>query len=322
MLKESQRIVVTGGAGFIGSHLLDSLLDEGHSVLCLDNFNDSYTPQVKQANVERHLTKPGFLLIHGDILDYDKLRQCFSEWRPDIVVHLAARAGVRDSLENPFLYTEVNVNGTLHVLHAAVQSGVKKFVFGSSSSVYGLQEKAPFSEDAPILTPASPYAATKIAGEALCHTYAHLYKMPIVALRFFTVFGPRQRPDLAIHKFARLMLEKKPITVYGDGTSRRDYTYVDDIIQGIRAAINYEPPHGYDVFNLGNSQTVELRELVRILEEKTGLKALIDQKPPQPGDVPQTWADIDKARKFLGFEPKTNLSQGITTFLSWLTNYL
>ncbi|RJX19121.1 MAG: NAD-dependent epimerase/dehydratase family protein [Desulforudis sp.] len=212
----------------------------------------------------------------------------------------------------------MNITGTLNLLDAAVNTGVNKFIFGSSSSVYGINEKVPFCEEDPLLTPISPYAATKLAGEALCHSFAHLHKMPTVSLRFFTVYGPRQRPDLAIHKFARLILDGKPIPVYGDGTTRRDYTYIDDIIKGVRAAISFDPPNHYDVFNLGNSQTVELRELIALLEETLGKKAIIDRQPTQPGDVPQTWADTEKAGRLLGFQTNTPIREGLARFAEWL----
>jgi UDP-glucuronate 4-epimerase len=296
---------------------VDSLLPEGHRVLCLDDFNDFYDPKIKWANIASHRDHPRFTLACTDIRNREAVRRLFADWHPEVVVHLAARAGVRPSLKDPFLYHEVNTTGTLNLLDAAASSGVQKFIFGSSSSVYGVNKKVPFSEEDPLLTPISPYAATKLAGEALCHAFAHLHRMPTVALRFFTVYGPRQRPDLAIHKFARLILNGKPIPVYGDGTTRRDYTYIDDIIAGVRAAIDYDPAP-YEVFNLGNSQTVELRELIRLLEETLGKKAVIDRQPLQPGDVPQTWADIRKAARLLGFRPRTPLRQGLAAFVQWL----
>lgn len=318
MLTRQRKIIVTGGAGFIGSHLVDNLIDEGHLVMCLDNFHNFYDPVIKLANIARHRNNPRFFLVRLDINEYEKLLHTIIGWHPDIVIHLAARAGVRESLKDPFAYIDVNINGTLHVLNAAILSGAKKFIFGSSSSVYGINQKVPFCENDSLLTPVSPYAASKIAGEALCHSYSHLHEMPTVALRFFTVYGPRQRPDLAIHKFARLMKEQKPIPLYGDGTSRRDYTYVGDIITGIRGAIEYYSNQYYDVFNLGNSQTIELMELIGLLEEKLGQKAIIDRKPPEPGDVPQTWAHIEKARNRLGFEPKTPIGEGLSFFIEWL----
>ena len=318
MLLNTQRIVVTGGAGFIGSHLVDSLIDQGHNLICIDNFNDSYDPTIKLTNIARHQDNPRFTLAKQDIRNKEQILQIFLAYQPDIVIHLAARAGVRESLKDPFEYMEVNINGTLNVLNAAVASGAKKFIFGSSSSVYGINKKVPFSEEDPLLTPISPYAATKVAGEAICHAYAHLYQLSTVALRFFTVYGPRQRPDLAIHKFTRLMREQKEITMYGDGTSRRDYTYIADIIYGIEAAMEYQPTQCFEVFNLGNSQTTELKELISLLEQKLGQKALIDLRPPEPGDVPQTMADIKKARHLLRFEPKIPIVEGISLFIAWL----
>ena len=317
MSDKSYRIVVTGGAGFIGSHLVDNLLADGHQILCVDEFNDFYDPAIKWANVARHRNNPLFTLAQNDIRDRESIARLFMDWQPDMVVHLAARAGVRPSLNDPFLYHEVNTTGTLNLLDAAVKVGVGKFIFGSSSSVYGINKKVPFSEEDPLLTPISPYAATKLAGEALCHSFAHLHNMPTVALRFFTVYGPGQRPDLAIHKFARLIMAGKPIPVFGDGTTRRDYTYIDDIVRGIKAAMAYHPRY-YDVINLGNSQTVELRELIQLLEEVLGQKAIIDRQPNQPGDVPQTWADTEKADRLLGFKPGTPFSEGLAAFVQWL----
>jgi len=317
MLEISRRFAVTGGAGFIGSHLIDSLIRDGHKILCIDDFNDFYDPKIKWANIEQHRDNSLFKLAQADIRHREAMRKLFADWQPEIVVHLAARAGVRPSLKDPFLYHEVNTTGTLNLLDAAVKAGVSKFIFGSSSSVYGINKKVPFSEEDPLLTPISPYAATKLAGEALCHSYAHLHNMPTVSLRFFTVYGPRQRPDLAIHKFARLILDGKPIPVFGDGTTRRDYTYIDDIVRGLHAAIEYEPK-SYDVFNLGNSRTVELRELIELLEEILGKKAIIDRQPTQPGDVSQTWADTEKAGRLLGFRPDTPISEGLSNFVKWL----
>jgi len=238
----------------------------------------------------------------------------------DCIVHLAARAGVRPSLKQPRLYVETNVNGTLNLLELARAHNVKQFIFGSSSSVYGVNPKVPFSENDPIFNPISPYAATKAAGELICHTYAHLYDMRMVCLRFFTVYGARQRPDLAIHKFANLIISGRPIPVFGDGTTRRDYTYINDIIAGVRAAIDYDKSD-YEVINLGESRTVELRELISLLEEATGKRAQIDRQPPQPGDVPQTFADISKARRLLGYNPQTQIEAGIRRFVEWFSAY-
>jgi UDP-glucuronate 4-epimerase len=318
MLKQTNKILVTGGAGFIGSHLIDSLLAKGQHVICLDDFNDYYDPNIKKQNIAQHLTNPNFTLFQCDICNLKQILHIFSEWSPEIVVHLAARAGVRPSLADPFLYTEVNIKGTLNILEAAAQTKVKRFIFGSSSSVYGINSKVPFSENDPLLAPISPYAATKLAGEAFCHSYAHLYKMPTIALRFFTVYGPRQRPDLAIYKFTRCILEGKPITVFGDGSTKRDYTYVGDIIQGILNASAYRPTRYYEVFNLGNSNSILLSDLIKMLEAALEQKAKIEHRPLQAGDVPATWADIEKAERLLGFHPTTTLEEGLKIFYRWL----
>ena len=310
-------ILITGGAGFIGSHLVDRLLVEGvWQVAALDDFNDFYDPSIKRDNIRRHLSNPNFKVVEADIRDLAALERAFTETKYDCIVHLAARAGVRPSLKEPRLYVETNVNGTLNLLELARAQGVKQFIFGSSSSVYGINAKVPFSEDDPIFNPISPYAATKAAGELLSHTYAHLYGMRIVCLRFFTVYGARQRPDLAIHKFAKLISAGKPIPVFGDGTTRRDYTYIDDIIAGVRAAIDYDKAN-YEVINLGESRTVELRELISLLEKALGQRAEIDRQSPQPGDVPQTFADITKARRLLGYNPQTQIEEGIEQFVEW-----
>lgn len=310
-------ILVTGGAGFIGSHLVDKLLAEGAwRVSVLDNFSELYAPAIKRANVAPHLENPHFKLYEADICEAETLGEIFAENKFDAIVHLAAWAGVRPSLLNPKLYTQVNVNGTLNLLEAAKESGVKQFVFGSSSSVYGINSKIPFAEDDRISKPISPYAATKAAGELLCHTFSHLYDMRTVCLRFFTVYGARQRPDLAIHKFSKLIWEGRPVPMFGDGTTRRDYTYVDDIIQGVRAAIDYDRTN-HEIFNLGESETVELKDLIGLLEENLGKKAIIEQKPMQPGDVPLTFADISKARELLNYNPTTKIEQGIPKFTKW-----
>jgi UDP-glucuronate 4-epimerase len=312
-----QDILVTGGAGFIGSHLIERLLAEGRwRVTVLDDFNDFYAPAMKRANVAPHLGRADFRLVEADIRDRAALAKIFAATEFAVIVHLAARAGVRPSLSEPLLYTETNVTGTLHLLELARAHGIKQFVFGSSSSVYGINAKVPFNEDDPIRQPISPYAATKAAGELLCHTYAHLHGLRTVALRFFTVYGARQRPDLAIHKFARLISAGKSIPVFGDGTTRRDYTYVDDIIAGVRAAIDYDASM-YEAINLGESRTVELRELIALLEQALGQKAVIDRQPLQPGDVPQTFADTRKARRLLGYDPQTPIEEGIRRFVEW-----
>ncbi len=310
-------ILVTGGAGFIGSHLVDRLLSEGEwQVFVIDNFNNFYDPAMKRANVSSHQKNPDYHLFEADIRDKATLKRIFDENTFAYIVHLAARAGVRPSLEQPLLYAETNINGTMKLLELAREYGIKQLVFGSSSSVYGINAKIPFSEDDPIRQPISPYAATKAAGELLCHTYTHLYGIRSVCLRFFTVYGPRQRPDLAIHKFARLMSEGKRIPVFGDGTTRRDYTFINDIIAGVRAAIDYDGSD-YEVLNLGESRTVELRELISLLERELGATAKIDRQPLQPGDVPQTFADITKARQLLGYNPETQIEEGIHRFVEW-----
>jgi UDP-glucuronate 4-epimerase len=312
-----KNILITGGAGFIGSHLLDRLLTEGGwRITVVDDFNDFYDPAIKRENVRARLGNPYFKLVEADIRNFEALSRAFAERDFDCIVHLAARAGVRPSLKEPRLYVETNINGTLNLLELARAQGVKQFVFGSSSSVYGMNPKVPFSEDDPIFNPISPYAATKAAGELICHSYAHLYDMRIVCLRFFTVYGARQRPDLAIHKFAKLISAGEPIPVFGDGTTRRDYTYVDDIIAGVRAAIDYKQSN-YEIINLGESHTVELRELISLLEQALDRHAEIDRQPQQPGDVPQTFADISKARRLLGYKPQTQIEEGIGKFVEW-----
>ena len=316
--KNYKNILITGGAGFIGSHLVEKLLEEDvWNVTVVDNFDNFYSPESKRSNISAFLENPSFSLSEIDICEAEKLGEVFTEKNFDTIVHLAARAGVRPSLAQPQLYAKTNINGTLNLLELAKEYGVKQFVFGSSSSVYGINCKVPFSEADQIQQPISPYAATKAAGELLCHTYSHLYPIRTVCLRFFTVYGARQRPDLAIRKFSRLILEDKPIPLFGDGTTRRDYTYIDDIIQGVRAAIDYTQAD-HEVFNLGESQTVELKELIKLLEENLEKKAIINYQPMQPGDVPQTFADITKARNLLGYHPKTKIEDGIKKFTDWV----
>lgn len=313
----NKNILVTGGAGFIGSHLVRSLLAEGAGrVAVVDNFNDFYAPERKRENVRPFLADPNFRLYEADICDTDRMTRVFAENDFAAVVHLAAWAGVRPSLLNPRLYAQVNVGGTLNLLELTREFGVRQFVFGSSSSVYGARCQVPFSEDQKVSEPISPYAATKAAGELLCHTFSHLYDLRTVCLRFFTVYGAGQRPDLAIHKFSGLIAEGRPIPVFGDGRTRRDYTYIDDIIQGVRAAIDYDGSD-HEIFNLGESETVELSRLIELLEENLGKKAIIDRQPLQPGDVPQTFADISKARRLLNYDPKTGIEQGIGKFVEW-----
>ncbi len=316
-----KNILVTGGAGFIGSHLVDRLMDDETRVTVIDNFNDFYDAAIKRANIAHHFDRKTFRLIEADISDAPAINEIFSRCGFDAVVHLAARAGVRPSLERPLEYEKTNVRGTYSLLEAARTNEVARFIFGSSSSVYGVNAKVPFSEDDPIAHPISPYAATKIAGEAACHAYSHLYDMRILCLRFFTVYGARQRPDLAIHKFARLIAEGRAIPVYGDGSTRRDYTYIDDIINGVTAAMSYEESR-FEIINLGESQTVELRRLIEVLEETLGKRALIDRQLEQPGDVPVTFADVTKARRLLGYDPKTKIEEGVGKFVEWFQSRL
>ena len=309
-------VLVTGGAGFIGSHLCERLLGEGHAVWTLDDLNTFYDPAVKRGNLEavRALGKP-FTFVLGDLTDRAVLEGLFSGVRFDQVIHLAARAGVRPSLQEPALYQRVNVEGTVHLLEAARAHGVKKITIASSSSVYGVNAKVPFSEEDPIFSAISPYAASKLACEALGHVYHHVYGMDVVMLRFFTVYGPRQRPDLAIHKFAQLISAGQPIPVFGDGSTARDYTYVTDTLEGIMATTRKE--FGFEIFNLGESETVKLSYLIELLEEALGRKAVIDRQPSQPGDVPITYANISKAQAKLGYAPRVKIEQGIPRFVEW-----
>lgn len=313
--------LVTGGAGFIGSHLVDRLLAAGAEVVAIDDFNDYYDPALKRANVAAHLGHRRYRLWEGDIRDGARVDALVRELRPSCIVHLAARAGVRPSLTDPQLYQSTNCDGTLHLLEAARRHGVRKFVFASSSSVYGLNTKVPFAEGDPLLRPASPYGATKLAGEAMCHAYSHLYGLAIVSLRFFTVYGPRQRPDLAIRKFAERMLRGQTIELYGDGSTSRDYTFIDDIVAGVLAAVSFEEGlqrGGHEVFNLGNSNPVTLSELVSTLERVLGVKAKIAHQPEQSGDVPRTFASVERSAALLGYRPSTSLPAGLEVFARWL----
>jgi UDP-glucuronate 4-epimerase len=313
--------LVTGGAGFIGSHVCERLLSDGHSVWALDDLNPFYDVAIKRRNIcdIQKLAKP-FTFIQGDITDPDCLAETFSGGKFDQIIHLAARAGVRPSLAEPALYQRVNVEGTVNLLEAARLHGVRKFILASSSSVYGVNAKVPFSEGDAIFSAISPYAASKLACEALGHVYHHLYNMDVVALRFFTVYGPRQRPDLAIHKFARLITDGKPIPVFGDGSTARDYTFIEDIVAGVLACTTRE--FGFEIINLGESQTVKLSCLIELLEKALGKKAVIDRQPTQPGDVPMTFADISKAQKVLGYQPRVKIEQGIPLFVEWFSNTL
>jgi len=308
------RVLVTGGAGFIGSHLVEKLLASGHEVVILDDFNDFYDPQTKHGNIAglaRDVT-----VYHVDLRDSESVHNLFHREKVDAIAHLAARAGVRPSIQQPRLYYDTNVTGTLHLLEAARVTGVERFVFASSSSVYGASKRIPFSEDEHLTQTLSPYAATKIAGEFLCSTYSHLYNLRVVALRYFTVYGPRQRPDLAIHQFTRRIYAGQPIDQFGDGSTRRDYTYIDDVIQGTMAALQYEGSL-FDVFNLGENDTIQLKDLIAAIENALGKKAKINQLPEQPGDMPLTCADISKARKLLDYKPTTRLSDGLPRFIEW-----
>ena len=354
------KILVTGAAGFIGSQLCERLLEEGHSVVGLDNFNDFYDPEIKKRNVSGILDNPDFILIPGDIQNTDLLDAIFSgnlekaqqlslgneelpidlpapgtQFQvpgeeehpikkqipksqypvPKLVVHLAAMAGVRPSLVSPTKYVDVDIKGTVNLLEMAKEYDIDRFVFGSSSSVYGVNEKTPFSEDDVTDFQVSPYATAKKSAEQYCKTYNHLYDIPIAALRFFTVYGPRQRPEMAIHKFARLMANDEPIPMYGDGTSQRDYTYIDDIVDGIVASLQAD--YDFEIFNLGNSETTQLRSLIELIGEKMGIEPKIDQKPEQPGDVPITYADISKTKKMLDYDPQVSIEEGVRRFVEW-----
>jgi len=347
-MMEGMNFLVTGGAGFIGSHVCERLLREGHAVTALDDLNPFYDPAIKRRNLKdieetaktlregqddrmKGHSAPGrrmvkgkhklklqparFSCVRGDITDAAGLNQLFRSTQFDQVIHLAARAGVRPSLEEPALYQRVNVEGTVNLLEAARKNGVKKVTIASSSSVYGINAKVPFSENDPIFSAISPYAASKLACEALGHVYHHLYGLDVVMLRFFTVYGPRQRPDLAIHKFAKLIQAGQPIPVFGDGSTARDYTYVDDTVDGIMACTRAK--FGFEIVNLGESQTVELRYLVRLLEKALGKKAVIHRQPSQPGDVPITFAAIEKAGRLLGYQPRVKIEEGIPRFVEW-----
>ncbi len=312
----AMNILVTGGAGFIGSHVCERLLEEGHAVWVYDDLNDFYDPQIKRGALRQlqAMARP-FTFVFGDLTDRSAVDELFAGANFDQVIHLAARAGVRPSLQEPALYQRVNVEGTVNVLEAARRRGVKKITIASSSSVYGVNSKVPFSETDPLFNAISPYAASKLADEALGHVYHHIYGMDIAMLRFFTVYGPRQRPDLAIHKFAKLITAGKPIPVFGDGSTARDYTYVTDTVDGVIACTRQE--FGFEIFNLGESQTVTLARLIELLEQHLGRQAIIDRQPVQPGDVPITYADITKARERLGYRPGVKIEEGIPRFVEW-----
>ena len=310
------KYLVTGGAGFIGSHLVDRLLENGDKVICIDNFNHYYSPEIKRQNINKHLSnEDNFSLIEADIRNRKDLEKIFRANNIDKILHLSARAGVRPSISDPLLYEDVNVKGTLNLLELSKEHGIEDFIFGSSSSVYGNNEKIPFSEGDGVNRPISPYAASKRSCELFCYTYSHLYNIPISCLRFFTVYGPRQRPEMAINKFTRLIHQGKEIPMYGDGSSKRDYTYISDIIDGIVSALDKK--FDFEIFNFGNSKTVELRYLISLIEKNLGKRAKIRQFPDQPGDVPITYADISKAKKLLGYNPKVRIEEGIKKFVEW-----
>lgn len=311
---QSQKYLVTGGAGFIGSHLSQALLAAGHEVVVFDDFNDYYDPATKENN----LAGVGVEIVRGDIRDDALVVRTFKAHDFAGVFHLAARAGVRPSIADPRLYFSTNMDGTLNLLEACRSHGVRDFIFASSSSVYGVNSKVPFAERDLIERTISPYAATKIAGEQMCSNYAHLFGLRCMCLRFFTVYGPRQRPDLAISKFTSAILEGKPIDRYGDGSTARDYTYVEDIVSGIVSAARYTENSSFEIFNLGGSATTTLNELIALTEDAVGKKAMIRQLPDQPGDVPRTFADVSKARELLGYEPRTPIKAGIAKYVEWV----
>ncbi len=308
------RILVTGGAGFIGSHVVERLLAERHRVVVLDNFDPFYDPAIKRRNLDAVRNHPDLRIEAGDIRDRALLERVFNGGF-DAVFHAAARAGVRPSLLDPLLYQQVNIEGTLHLLEMARRHNVGNFVFASSSSVYGANAKVPFAENDPVDHPISPYAATKRAAELISYTYHHLYRIPVTCLRFFTVYGPRQRPEMAIHTFTRAIDSGQPVPVFGDGSARRDFTYIDDIVDGVMRAIF--TPLGYEILNLGESQTIELIALIRLIEAALGKSARIEWLPPQPGDVPVTYAAIDRARRRLGYNPTTPVERGVQRFVEW-----
>ena len=312
-----EKIVVTGGAGFIGSNICDSLLDKGKSVVCVDDFNDYYDPGVKEKNIEKALKNNNFILYRLDITNKNELRKIFEENKIDKIIHMAARAGVRASFENKELYESVNVEGTRNLLELANEFKIKNFIFGSSSSVYGDNKKIPFSEEDPIEHLVSPYAETKKKGEELCKEFHDKFGLNVTCLRFFTVYGPRGRSDMATYRFTKLIREGNPIDMYGDGTSKRDYTYVKDIVDGVLLALDKNL--GFEIINLGDSNTIELKKLISLIEKETGKKAKINQLPMQKGDVLITYADISKAKRLLDYQPKIGIEEGIKLFVEWFT---
>lgn len=322
-------ILVTGGAGFIGSHLSEALLKKGNKVIIIDNFNSYYNPAIKRKNIEEikqtcltnNIKDEVLEVFEGDIRDEEFLKKIFLE-KIDVVVHLAAMAGVRPSIEKPYLYYDVNITGTLNLLEKCKENNINKFIFASSSSVYGNNKKVPFSEEDPVDEPISPYASTKKSGELLCHTYHHLYNIDIACLRFFTVYGPRQRPDLAIHKFTNLINKNKSIPFYGDGSTSRDYTYIEDIVDGILGSIEYinKNENVFEIFNIGGDKTVTLLEMVKTIEMALGKKAILNKMPMQPGDVNRTCADITRSRDLIKYSPKISFENGIEKFVEWFLN--
>ncbi len=315
------KVLLTGGAGFIGSHLAEALLRRHYPLAIIDNLNEFYPSAWKRSNLAEVRLVSDFDFFPSDIRDFPELLKIFEKVQPSIVIHLAALAGVRPSIERPLEYDQVNVAGSANILELCREFHVQKLIFGSSSSVYGATSVAPFSENHVELRPISPYAATKLSNELMCYTYSHLFGLPVSCLRFFTVYGPRQRPDLAIYKFTSLLEAGKPLPVFGDGQTGRDYTFVDDIVSGILGAVSFESPASsaapFEVFNLGNSSPVKLNELIEHLERATGRKAIRQQLPMQPGDVPLTWADISKAKRMLGYHPATKLDEGLRRFVAW-----
>lgn len=312
-------VLVTGGAGFIGSHVVRALLDRDLSVVCLDDFNDYYNPAFKRENVAGFLSNPRFHLVEGDIRDRDLVFATYRKFGISATLHLAARAGVRPSIANPRLYEDVNGVGTVNLLEAAHRFGAYTFIFGSTSSVYGINSKVPFSEDDPITCPISPYAASKRGAELMCYTFHHLYGLKVTVLRFFTVYGPRQRPDMAIYKFTELLAQKKPVPRFGDGSMARDYTYIDDIVRGVMAAFDHEAE--FEIVNLGGSRTTTLQQLIELIARELGVPPLVEELPLQPGDVPITFADVSKAKRLWGWEPQVPIEEGIARFVRWFKTH-
>ncbi|MEA3254262.1 MAG: SDR family NAD(P)-dependent oxidoreductase [Candidatus Altiarchaeota archaeon] len=308
-------VLVTGGAGFIGSHVVDRLMEAGEDVVCIDNLDPFYDPEIKKRNIEHNLEKENFKFIETDIRDKEKMQDIFRGNDISKVIHLAARAGVRPSIKDPVGYVDVNIRGTINLLELSREYGVENFIFGSSSSVYGVNKKVPFSEEDRLEKQISPYATSKRSAELFCNTYNHLYNIPITCLRFFTVYGPRQRPEMATHKFTRLINQGKEIQMFGDGSSKRDYTYIGDAVEGIINALNRK--FDFEIFNIGESKTVELRYLISVIERCLGRKAVIKKLPDQPGDVPITSADISKAQRLLGYNPQVPIEEGVKRFVSW-----